>query len=117
MGSPLGFNLLNDFSGLNYIYFGNFTPLRPEVALWRLRMLNEILEGRRESITVRMQVGMVTQEQAQMFENLLDRLQIWAVLSNDDAKTAVQVELQTSPLRYRSEVYSLADVSLELNNL
>jgi len=117
MGSPLGFNLLNDFSGLNYIFFGNFTALRPEVALWRLRMLNEILEGRRASFTVRIQAGMVTSEQVRVLEELLGHLQIWVVLSNDDDKTAVQGELQALPLRYRSEVYSLADVHSELANL
>ena len=117
MGSPLGFNLLNDFSGLIYMFFGNFTALRPEAALWRLRMLNEILEGRRASLTVRIQAGMVTPEQGRMFEELLDRLQIWVVLSNDDDKTAVQGGLQALPLRYKSEVYSLADVHLELANL
>src|SRR5262249_39986271 len=41
MGSPLGFYLLNDFTGMSYMFFGNFTALRPEVVVWRVQMLTE----------------------------------------------------------------------------
>ena len=57
MGSPLGFNLLHDFSALSYTYFGNFTSLRSEAVLWRLKMLQEILNKRRESLATRVKLG------------------------------------------------------------
>lgn len=117
MGAPLGFNLLNDFSGLNYMYFGNFTTFRPEVALWRLQMLREILDGRRATFDARVKVGLATEEQICFLDEMLDRLQIWIVLmSEDDKKTAEKV-LSTSPVGYETQVFSVADVQSELEKL
>jgi hypothetical protein len=57
IGSPLGFNLLNDFAGMNYMYFGNFTALRPEVIVWRVKMLTEILVRYRVEVFSVAEVG------------------------------------------------------------
>jgi hypothetical protein len=67
MGAPLGFNLLNDFSGFIYIFFGNFTTYRAEVIFWRLCMLKEILDKRRESFPFRVQLGVITEQQANFY--------------------------------------------------
>ena len=117
VGAPLGFNLLNDFSGLNYMYFGNFTALRPEVALWRLQILREILDGRRASLHTRVDVGIATLEQMRLFEDLLNRLQIWVVLSSEDDKVAVQAAMEHAPLGYKMQVFSIADIQSELAKL
>jgi hypothetical protein len=117
MGMPLGFRLLNDFSGLNYMYFGNFTALRPEVALWYLQMLRKILDGRRASFRTRVDIGFVTPDQVQTLDNFLNRLQIWAVLSSDDDKVAVQTEIEKAPLGYKTQIFSMADIQAELAKL
>jgi len=115
IGSPLGFHLLNDFTGMNYMYFGNFTSLRPEVIVWRLRMLTEILDGRRDTLGERVRAEIATEAQACLFEELLGKLQIWVVVTSDEEKMSVAGAV--SNLRYRVEVFSLAEVGSQLEKL
>jgi hypothetical protein len=117
LGAPLGFNLLNDFSGLRYIYFGIFTALRPEIILWRLHMLKEILDGRRQTIPVRIQYGVATSQQGVLVEQLLDNLKIWIVVTSDDEKPALLESLRIGPIGYPVDVFSLNDVRSELTKL
>jgi len=117
IGSPLGFNLLNDFSGLNYIFCGNFTALRTEVVMWRLQMLREILDGRRASLDQRVAIGIATEEQMRLVDDFLNRVQIWVILTSDDEKKVVEKELMGIPLGYKTQVFSLADVQSELKML
>jgi hypothetical protein len=115
IGAPLGFNLLNDFTALNYIYFGNFTALRPEVSVWRVKMLIEILDGRRATLDTRVQAGIATQAQANFLEELLGRLQIWIAVTSNDEKDTIMREV--NGLQYHIEVFSVADVASELEKL
>jgi len=117
IGAPLGFNLLNDFSGLNYMYFGNFTALRPEVVLWRLQILREIIDGRRASLATRIALGFATEEQGQKFDELMARFQIWVVLTSDEDKKIVEQALNDSHLGYDTKVFSLADIQSDLEKL
>jgi hypothetical protein len=115
IGAPLGFNLLNDFAAMNYMYFGNFTAFRPEVIVWRVKMLIEILEGRRATLPARVQAGIGTQAQARLIDEVMGRLQIWVVVTSNEEKDKVVHAL--SDLHYHVEVFSVADVSSELEKL
>jgi hypothetical protein len=115
LGQPLGFNLLNDFSGLSYTYFGNFTMLRPEVIAWRVKMLAEILDGRRAALLPRVQAGMVTSEQAKMIERVVERINIWIVVTSPEDKQKVKTTL--SSIHYAVRVFSIADIGMELDKL
>jgi hypothetical protein len=115
MGQPLGFNLLNDFSGLNYMFFGNFTTLRPEVILWRVRLLTEIFDERRASLTTRAQAGIGTAEQVFVLDQLFARLKVWLVVTTNEDKSSVEQALGASA--YPVEVFSVADVASELEKL
>lgn len=116
-GQPLGFNLLNDFSGLNYIYFGNFTAVRPEVALWRLRTLREILDGRRASIDTQVKLGIVNAEHKPILDSLFGKFRIWLAVTSGEDKRLILEELQRAPIGYEVEIFSLADVETELAKL
>ena len=115
MGQPLGFNLLNDFSGFNYMFFGNFTVLRPEVIVWRVTMLSEILDGRRATLEDRARKGILTEEQAHLFDEILGRLQIWIVVTTTEAKEAVKASFGSTS--YAVDVFSVEDVSSEIEKL
>lgn len=115
IGSPLGFNLLNDFTGLNYMYFGNFTALRPEVIVWRVKMLTEILDGRRATLDSRVSAGIATEAQARLLDEILGRLEIWIFVTANADRAAVSAALGSS--QYRVEVFSVADVNTELEKL
>jgi len=114
IGAYLGFNLLNDFSGLRYIYFGNFTALRPESALWRLNTLNEILSGRQESLKARAKLGIADVEQLILIEEFLKKLQIWILVTSDEDKEKFEAELGIIPMLYKVSTFSLKDVEREL---
>ncbi len=115
IGAPLGFNLLNDFSGLNLMYFGNFTALRPEVILWRVKLLIEILDDRMATLDTRVRAGIGTEAQAILLKEVLSRLRIWVVVTTNEDKLNVAQGLNASS--YRVEVFSVADVESELEKL
>lgn len=116
LGSPLGFNLLNDFTGDRYIFFGRFATLRPETVLWRLRKMNEILNGRRSSIPTRVTAGTIKPEQVPMVEQLFDTVQIWVVVTSNAEKKSIQKELVEQPLDYQVDIMAIDDVLSELNS-
>jgi hypothetical protein len=115
MGSPLGFNLLNDFTAIKYTYLGNFTALRPEVILWRVKMLTEILAERRDTVGWRVKAGMATETQAQLMEEVLSQVRIWIVVTSTEDKNSVEAGLRATA--YPVEVFSLDNVRSELENL
>ncbi len=115
MGLPLGFNLLNDFTAMQYMFLGNFTPFRPEVVVWRVNMLTKILNERRGSLSQRVKVGIASETQAQLLENVIGRMQIWIIVTSNDDKKAVQDALGDSA--YSIEVFSLDNVRSELEKL
>ncbi len=117
IGAPLGFNLLNDFSGLQYMYFGNFPALRPEIVLWRLRMLTEIIDGRMASFDGRIKSGIATENQYKLIQELFNKLQIWVVLNTNDDKRNVVQALSASPLGYNIQVYSIEEIKADLDKL
>jgi hypothetical protein len=115
MGLPLGFNLLNDFTAINYMFLGNFTPLRPEVIVWRVNMLTKILDERRATLGWRVKAGIVSETHAQMMEEILGKLQIWILVTSDADKSSVEAELRGT--KYPVEAFSLDNVRSELEKL
>ena len=115
MGQPLGFSLLNDFSAMNYMYFGNFTSLRSEVVAWRVRLLMEILDGRRATLDTRVQVGIATKDQAYLLEKFFVSLQVWVVVTSNEDKNKVETALGSTS--YSVEIFSIDDVNAELESL
>ena len=117
LGAPLGFNLINDFSGMRYMFVGNFTSLRPEIVVWRLRMLCEILDGRKASIGARIKAGIATEGQAALLENLLANIQIWLVVTSKGEKVSISEVLSQDGFSYVVNVFSIEDIESELKKL
>jgi len=115
LGAPLGFLLLNDFAGANYMYFGNFTALRPEVIIWRVRKLVNIINERRNAVMKRATKGAVGYSQAVNFDDLMSRAQIWILVTTQEDKTRLLAELAGLP--HRSSVFCIEDIRIELENI
>lgn len=115
MGSPLGFHLLNDFSAMNYMYFGNFSSLRPELVVWRVKMLVEIVTKRTATLKDRVKVGIVSKKQAGLLEEVLERIQIWVAVTSKEDKATVATSL--TGLKFKLEVFSLEDIGADLAKL
>lgn len=118
LGAPLGFNLLHDFGGTQYIFLGNFTTLRPEVVIWRVRMLVRAIDGRRATWPIRMQSGMMTDEQARIADALFAQFQIWLLVNSDGDKNVVEAGMrEQQPASYQTRIFSMTDVDAKLAEL
>ena len=111
------FNLLNDFSGMQYIFFGNFMTLRPEVIVYRLRMLAEIVDGRLSSMEARITTGLIDKQEMELAEELLGSLQIWVIVSSDKDKSVVTDEFIKKPINFDCEFFSYDEVKSKLEGL
>jgi hypothetical protein len=85
--------------------------------IWRLRILNDILHGRRASFDTRIRVGIVAPDNVKKLEEFLNRIRIWVVLASPEDKAAVQGTLTDLHLEYKTELFSLSDVESELSKI
>lgn len=104
---------------MRYVYFGNFTALRPEAALWRVRTLQDIVEERFGSLPERVTLGI-----AQVEPNLLaalriflERLQIWLLVTSDEDRTTLQATATAAALRWPVQVFALSDIATALQSI
>jgi hypothetical protein len=114
LGNPLGFFLLISFSGTDYRFLGNFTHLRPEAVLWRVRMLYRAIDGRRSSWGMRVQAGVLTNEQVAVYDAMFAKFEVWLIVNGDHDRDAVNAALAPS---YKTQVFSLQDIDRELETL
>lgn len=89
LGSPLGYNLLHDFGGMKFMFFGNFATLRAEAIIWRLSLLRDIIAERRSSLPARVAAHVLTLQQSNALHGVLADLQVWVRVSSDDVKRSV----------------------------
>jgi hypothetical protein len=115
LGEQLGFNLLNNFSGNDFIYFGRFSSLRPESIVWRVRKLAAVLSGRRGSIPTRVAQGLITQQHLPFVERLFQNLSMLIIVTSDADKRKVAGELAIQPLGYNVEIVTVGEALGEVN--
>lgn len=117
LGSPLGFGLLIDFSGLKYIYFGYFTALRPELVIWRIKLLNDIVNGRIDSIAARVKLGTATEEHKKAAKEFISMLEIWIMVMNEVDKKAIIDALGRDFGTYALKIFTRDEMNEDLANL
>lgn len=119
MGRPLGYNLLMTFDGMRYVYFGNFTALRPEAVLWRLRTLEDIIHERIGSLPQRVRLGVaaVNPQVVAALQTFLGQLQTMLLVTSDEERSLVQAEIAAKPTRWPVQVFSLGDIAAALHSI
>jgi len=117
LGRPLGFNMLMTFNGMQYVYFGNFTPLRPETVIWRLRTMEAILLARVQSIPERVKMGMASEAQAAAVESWFKTLQLWALVTSDDQKTQIAQALVAMNFSVPVRLFAMPEISEALHGI
>lgn len=117
LGQPLGFNLLMTFGGMHYRYFGNFTALRPETVLWRIRTLENIIKERLTSLPERIKLGMTTPEAKVTLEMIFGGLKNLLLVTSDDDRQTIEDTLQREPTHWPVQVLSLNDIGSALQNI
>ena len=116
LGEPIGFDLLNSFSGDDFVYFGRFASLRPESIMWRLRKLAAVLSGRRGSIPTRVAQGLITQQQLPFVERLFQNLRMLIIVTSDADKRKVTEQLTLQKLDYNVELVTVEEALAEVNS-
>lgn len=118
LGSPLNFNLINDFSGMNYMFLGNFTNLRSEVILWRIKMLTDIVADRVSSFEDRARLGMIDPAKIVLSRDFFQRIQIWIIVTSDEDKKLIQDSVRKPPgSPLTTQIFSINDIRTELEKL
>src|SRR5262249_34183340 len=119
LGRPLGYNMLMTFDGMRYVYFGNFTALRPEAVLWRLRTLEDIIHERIGSLPERIRLGIaaVNPPAVAALQTFLGQLQTMLLVTSSEDRTIVQEEVAARPTRWPVQVFSLGDIAAALQSI
>ena len=119
LGRPLGYNLLMTFDGLQYLFFGNFTALRSEVVLWRIRVLQQIIAARLGSIPERIKMGVAEPNATQMalIKSFMDKLAVWILVTGDVEKTTIQSSIASTDLKWPVKVFAISDIAAALQNI
>jgi len=117
LGLPLGFNLLNDFGGMDYMFFGNFSNLRQDAVIWRIRMLDEILKERRSAVPAKTQAGIATSEQGAAALKILNQVQIWLLVTSNEDKHKISEILTTFPIEHTYRIFSVPEMTTIVTSL
>ena len=117
LGQPFGFHLLNDFSGINYMFFGNFTQYRPEIILWRVEKLDKVLRERINAMDFRIKFGVATEDNKKAAEELFSRFKIWIVVTRNEDKKLVLEGVKKLQLDKPIEVFSLKDIQEDVDKM
>lgn len=109
MGSPVKFYLYHDFRGDRYTYIGNFSNLRLETIIKRIKLLDHILSSRSESVVYRSVSGIIEDNLAKQVFSILFQARIWVIVTSVEDKTTIE-EIFTDSLKHELRVISLSEV-------
>ena len=115
LGRKFGFYLLNDFSGFAYIFLGNFTNLRTETALWRIRLLDELWNERMKSIPDRIKLGIASKEMLPLLFEVMSKIKIWVIVNNKNEKEKIETDLKDNPINFNFEIFTSEEVREEVD--
>lgn len=117
IGRPLGFSLIMTFDAMKYAYFGNFTALRPETVIWRLRTLEDIIQDRIASVPERIELGLVKPEAIDALRRLIENFKTVVLVTSDEDRVTIQNALTDKPSLWPVEVYALSDIAVALETI
>ncbi|HEV8482463.1 MAG TPA: hypothetical protein VGV87_02800 [Blastocatellia bacterium] len=119
LGRPLGFNMLMTFDGMRYRYFGNFTTLRPETVVWRIRTLQQIFAARFGSLPERIKLGLATvgNNDAAALKMFLEQLQIWVLVTSDGEGDTLRAAVAEAQVFCPVRVFAISDIAAALQGV
>lgn len=116
-GQPLGYYLLCDFSGWNYIYFGVYHQLTAPAIVWRLLRTKDILNGIVTSADLRVKLGFGTEEQKRMAEEAIGRVSVWLVVSDPEVKAELDNWVSRERYPYGLRIFLESDVRQQFDDI
>ncbi|WP_341705501.1 TIR domain-containing protein [Ferrovibrio sp.] len=110
LGRPMGYNLINDFGGFAYRYFGNFTSLNSSEICWRIDKLLKVIKARFGGMEERVRLGIATPQQLAVGQKLLEALEVWALVTGDNEKALIEEWLRKSPPSIPTRIFTIKDI-------
>jgi hypothetical protein len=119
LGRPLGLNMLMTFDGMKYVYFGNYTTLRSEVIIWRIRTLEAIISERFGSIDERVRLGLaqLTPALKTIMDTFLAKLEVWVLTTSAADRSKIVAAFSEKPCKWPVRVYELSEIQTALDNV
>jgi Predicted nucleotide-binding protein containing TIR-like domain len=119
LGRHLAFNMLMTFDGMRYLYFGNFTALRPEIVVWRIKTLQEILAARFGSLDERVRLGLAATGSPELaaLMKLKGTLQTWVLVTSESDRRAIETALVSAKLAWPVKAFAMPDIANALQNI
>ena len=116
LGSPFGYYLLNDFSGLQYHYLGIFNLLSIEKVKFRMNKLNQVLNARfsSEALKQKVELGIVEASGIALAEKLFKQMSAWIIVQTDDDKNLLAEYCKD--LKFPFEVFSLTEINSQIGD-
>ena len=111
LGEPLEFNLLVDFTGFKYTFLGQYSALRTEAVIWRMRKLNEIIIGRLSTFDYRVSIGLMTPEQIEPAKKIIENLEMMVIVTSSQDKEVVDSELRKNPIKIKFKIVTIEEVN------
>ncbi len=111
LGAPLGFALLVDFTGFKYTFLGQYSALRAEAVIWRMKKLNEIITGRLSTLDYRVSIGMVAPDQIEPAKELYENLEMLLIVTSLQDKEVVDSEMKKNPIENKFRIITIDEVN------
>ena len=115
LARPFGFFYFGHFSGLQAAFVADFQALRVEQIVTKWKQFNSFWTERTTSMPERVKLGFTTQQQAKLFQDVMQRFRFLVFVGSDEIKKQVLEAIRTSPGFDRTEIVSPNDVKNELS--
>ena len=111
LGSPFGYYLLNDFTGLKYYYLGIFNMLDLDKIKWRLNKLQQVLKARfsEDALLQKIELGITDENGVMAALRLLENMEGWIVVQTDDDKRTIEDFCKN--LDFPFSIFSLSEIN------
>lgn len=92
LGSPFGYYLLNDYSGIKYHYLGIFSNLTLEQIKWRVSKLEQAITARfsEKALAKKVELGIIEKNDVKKLREVLNLISTWVIVQNSNDKTIIQ---------------------------
>lgn len=114
---PFGFAYFSHFSGMKAVFVGQFSALRPEQAMLRLKQFYSFWAERIGSIPERQKLGLVSSQDAQTFKLVSEKTYFMVIVDTARSKEAVREGLKSWTARDRVEIVCVADIEAEVASI
>lgn len=111
IGSPVGFNLLMDFSGMEYRFFGDFSHLRYEHICQRIQLLHKILIDRVASFPQRVERGIVDKDNLKIINELFENIEIWLLVNSEEVKNQVLSFIKENKIIRTFDIFTIKNIT------